>query len=108
MDWWLILVLGAVGGAIPDLIRVAKAAGDLRYWSRTYLISFIALVVLGALAAWLADVVDGVAQPTVVTALTAGFAGPELVSRLLSKKDPSAGDRVAGGAGFDLRRWWAV
>ena len=51
-----VMVLGAVGGIIPDLLRIAKAKGDLsKVGGLNVLISMVVLIILGAIAAFAAD-----------------------------------------------------
>jgi hypothetical protein len=101
-----ILVYGAIGGLLPDLVRIAKAKGEMSVvGGANILISMVVLAALGAVAAFLTDTVtEGL--PTVISAVTAGFTGPEVISRLVG----------GGGGGREATRtqprsvtgWWQV
>jgi hypothetical protein len=109
MELWQVLLFGAVGGALPDLIRVAKAGGSLGFLTKSFLVSFVALIVVGAIAAYIAEQIAGADKSTVLSALTAGFGGPEVISRLGKKSDDSAADaRATGSSSVRLREWWAI
>jgi hypothetical protein len=100
---WTMIILGCVGGAIPDVIRIIQNrhkpelpdyVGSMNFW-----LGLVLLVLLGGFAAWLGGASDYKA------ALAFGFAAPEIVSRLLS-----SGPGVKGpgtGVGDDTRRFWA-
>jgi hypothetical protein len=97
-----LFILGVVGGALPDVIRIIKMKDQeslpnylkkVNFWLGLFL-----LVLLGGLAAWLL----GAQDPK--TAIGMGFAAPEAFSRLAAKtEDPDRGD----GLQFNLRDWWA-
>ena len=101
MDW-TIIILGCVGGAIPDAIRIIQGRHKTELpdyvGSLNFLIGLLLLVLLGGFAAWLG------AAKEYKEALAYGFAAPELVSRLLSG---GPGDKGFAGAAIDLRRFWA-
>jgi hypothetical protein len=101
MDWQIIL-LGCVGGAIPDVIRFVQNRHEPSLpdyiKSGNFWIGLALLLVLGGAAAWLAQ-----AQHA-KEALAYGFAAPEVISRLLST--PATG-RGPGG-GMAIRRWWSL
>jgi hypothetical protein len=89
---------GCLGGALPDLIRLAqnRYKEDLpKYlWSGRFWLGFLALVGLGGLAEWLGGA-TGVKE-----ALAFGYGGPELLSRLLSAQ----GTRFKSVT--DIQRFW--
>ena len=116
-----VLMFGAIAGLLPDIVRIAKAKGNLKdVGGLNVLISMIALAILGAFASYLADIFDK-AAPTVVASLTAGFSGPEVISRLLGGTSGGGGGGGGGGAGPEgapqpeslsptagVTRWWRV
>jgi len=97
------ILIGAVGGLIPDVIRLVKNRYSVEmpgHWkSPNFYVGLAALVVLGGLAAWLGGADD------VKTALAFGFGAPELVSRILSSNNP--GTLSAGGSLHKIGRWWS-
>lgn len=97
-----LVLLGCIGGLIPDAIRIIKSRHKNRI--PTYLkhlnfwIGIILLIALGGFAAWLSDA--GKARE----ALAYGYAAPELVSRLLAQRSAEPPDRGEGT--FSLLGWW--
>ncbi len=109
-----VLLLGAIGGLLPDLLRIAKAKGNVGDAGGTtnVLISMLVLAIIGAIAALAADSVD-TNRASVLASLTAGFTGPEVISRLVGGVTaPRGGDtrdgRAAGSGASGLTRWWSV
>jgi hypothetical protein len=98
-----LFIVGVIGGALPDVIRIIKAKYKRRipgYLKRTtFWLGFVLSLVLGGLAVWLLGAEDGKA------ALAMGFAAPEVISRLASK--PEVVDRGPDQP-FDLREWWSI
>ena len=101
-----VLLLGAVGGVVPDLLRIAKAQGNLgAVGGANVLISMVALAILGAIAAAAADLV----QPggaTALASITAGFTGPEVISRLLGGFRTGGGTEAVGTPSRSVLGWW--
>jgi hypothetical protein len=110
-----VLLWGAIGGLVPDLLRVIKVKGDLSKvgGAQALVISVIALVIVGAIAAVVADNFD-TAAPTLISSITAGFTGPEVLSRL----GGTGGNGGDGGDGPNTQgygrgrpsilRWWSI
>lgn len=103
MDFAQLLFWGCIGGALPDAVRLIKGRfgstpGYLK--SGMFWLGLFLLIALGGLLAWL-----GGAKET-KEALAYGYAGPELLSRLLSTKGAGAGEDRAVGE-FQLFRSWA-
>jgi hypothetical protein len=100
MSTMSVILLGCLGGLLPDVIRLIK----LRYeeFPPEYLkrplfwIGVALLVAIGGLAAW------ALGAQTPKEALIYGFAAPELFSRLAAKTVEEAKKPA-----FDLRWWWA-
>lgn len=94
---WMI-VLGGVGGLIPDVIRIVRGMHDpsvpAYVKSGNFYLGLIFLVALGCLAAWLL----GALQPK--QALAYGYGAPELLTRFFAS---SAQDR----AQLSIRNWWS-
>jgi hypothetical protein len=99
MDW--VWVLGFVGGAIPDAIRIIQGRyrGALPSYLSTlsFWIGFILLVAAGGFVAWLGK------AHSVQEALAYGFAAPEILSRLLS----SSGPPTLGPPTSGIRHFWS-
>lgn len=117
------LVLGAIGGILPDVLRILKVVRSgqpvtgvfgWRLW-----VSLIILVPIGAFVAWLLD------ASSAMQALACGFSGPDLLSKILSDNSnlppiasrkldidrgdaPLAGGEETGPPGGGLRTWWAI
>jgi hypothetical protein len=94
------VVLGAVGGLLPDAIRFARNRhkGFPQWFSKLgYWVGLLVLVCLGGVAAWLGKAADW------QSALAMGFAAPEVVSRLIGSEQPTFKDV----GGFPIRRWWS-
>jgi len=102
MDWKLI-ALGCVGGAVPDVIRIIQNRYNLELpkylWSPNFWLGFVLLVLLGGAASYLGGATD------YKTALSFGFAAPEVISRLLSSGRP--GEMGFTGTANSLRRFWS-
>jgi hypothetical protein len=90
MLWYYALMLGCLGGTVPDVLRIIAA----RYkrppdylWQPFFWIGLAMLVALGGLC----TVLYG---PTrALEALSIGYSAPELVSRLLGSNKPTAARR---------------
>ena len=99
---WSLVVLGCLGGAIPDLLRVAQNRYQEElpaYISRVnFWVGLLCLVFLGGFTSW----AGGAKDPQ--SALAMGYAAPELVSRLLSGKPVTLGP--GGSVLAQIRRWW--
>jgi hypothetical protein len=99
MGW--IWILGFVGGAIPDGIRIIQGryAGALPDYLKTanFWFGFSLLVIAGGFVAWI-----GSAQ-SIQEALAYGFAAPEILSRLLSASEPP----TLAGPTSSLRHFWS-
>lgn len=102
MSQLAIVVLGCVGGLVPDVLRLVKTRykkrlpAYLRYLN--FWVGVVLLIAIGGLAAWLLAAQDP------KDALAYGFAAPELLSRLLAT---SVKEVDRGEAKFNLREWWA-
>jgi hypothetical protein len=123
MEMTQVLLYGAVGGLLPDLIRIAKARGNLAdVGGFNVIISIVVLVTLGMIASWLADSAAH-DSTTLISSVTAGFAGPEIISRLVGGGNGGSGGGGGGGAsgggggatpqsfgtgGLGVTRWWRV
>jgi hypothetical protein len=108
------IVLGCIGGALPDILRlIAGRHGEApKYLFSVYFwVSFVLLVVLGGSAIYVVHLVS----PEVlsgsphrwISALAIGYSAPSMVSKLLSEPDPSMRSSVRGPATRSLRGWWA-
>jgi hypothetical protein len=97
-----LIALGAVGGALPDIIRITKGMHDpaipTYLKSMNFYLGFVLLMGLGCLAAWLGQA----SAPK--EALAYGYGAPELISRLLS----NAGAARSLLSVRSIRQWWAV
>ncbi len=92
------IVVGGLGGVIPDVVRLIKGMRDpdvpAYLKSLNFYIGLVLLVGLGCLATWLAGATDA------KQALAYGYGAPELVTRILGS--PGA----IRGAAPSLREWW--
>jgi hypothetical protein len=91
MAWYQALLLGCLGGAVPDVLRIIaaryKEAPD--YIRRPFFwIAWAMLIALGGLCSMLAEPISAVA------ALSVGYSAPEIVSRLLGSSPKSKSSRV--------------
>ena len=107
---WDIVILGGIGGLLPDFLRVVRlvTAGDASKLAfvRTPLfwIGLVLLVVVGAATAWL---FNNTVQPLVtLTALSTGFSGPEVLTRLVSTPPSGGPGPGGGGESPSIRVWW--
>ena len=100
LDFFL---LGALGGALPDIIRIIKGRYKLKppkyLKSLNFWLGFILLILLGGAAAWLFGAQD------VKSALAMGFSAPEIFSNLASKSED---EEKKKDPKFRLRGWWAA
>jgi hypothetical protein len=94
-------MLGFVGGAIPDGIRIIQGryTGSLPAYLTTlnFWLGFILLVAAGGLVAWLGK------PQSIQAALAYGFAAPEILSRLLSSPAPP----MLGSPARAMRHFWS-
>jgi hypothetical protein len=101
-----IVIFGAIGGVIPDLLRIARAQGNLgQVGGANVLISMVVLAILGAVAGYVASLASS-GDTTVLSSITAGFAGPEVISRLVGTS--SGGVEAYAGGGRGVTGWWRV
>jgi len=101
MDVMNVAIWGAVGGALPDIIRIIKNRyGKFPEYLKSpiFWIGFILLVALGGFVAWLGDAKD------IKAALAFGYAGPEFVSRLFGK---TVDQEDRGTKEFKLFQFWS-
>src|SRR5512139_3912402 len=99
------LLWGALGGVLPDVIRLVRQrhneALPAYLKRRNFYVGLVLAVVLGAAAAALLD------ASSVAEALAYGFGAPELLTRLLSR----AGTDTGNGRVTPLRtlgEWWSL
>ena len=98
------IILGCIGGALPDIIRIIKSRfGEevpgfifrLNFW-----IGFILLIALGGFTAWLAAAQD------LKQAVAYGFCAPEIISRLAG--ETSAKRSLEPDTKPGIRDWWSI
>lgn len=95
-----LIVLGCVGGLLPDLLRAVKGRHKAfpKYWGQpTFWLGLALAVALGGFLAWILE------AKAAKEALAYGFGGPAIVTKLLG----TSGAVEATRGSFDLRRWWA-
>lgn len=80
---WSMVILGCVGGLLPDILRVIQDRYSLTpaayFKSPMFYVSLFLLAALGGFSAWLLEAAD------VKQALAYGFGAPEIISRVLGK-----------------------
>ena len=110
-----ILLFGAVGGLLPDVLRIyallrssGQLTGSIPFRSWRFWVSLLIQVCLGAFAAWFLEA-EGIRQ-----AIPIGFAAPELLTKALSapQNGSRGADRHPGGERRNIdvqsfRGWWA-
>ncbi len=98
------VILGCVGGILPDAIRIIKSRHDQElpsYFKKiNFWVGFLFMVILGGGAAW----IFGASQAK--EALIFGYAAPEFISKLAAKSQVAADRAVIDKAVFKLRTWW--
>jgi hypothetical protein len=110
MTTWQLLLCGAVGGAVPDLLRwlaLRREATSTDFATKGVVwLSFI-------ISIWLGTATVYSAQTTHVwEAILLGYATPQLLSKLLSDRNaveqPLAVYRLGIPAVWRIQRWWAL
>jgi hypothetical protein len=106
------IVLGCVGGLIPDALRLIKGRYESfpRYLTQpSFWVGLALLVALGGLAAWAGGAHNA------KEALAYGFGAPQFISTLASASGGTTvrgvtlrGDQARGVSVSAIRRWWAV
>jgi hypothetical protein len=102
MDTWTVILWGAAGGVVPDILRLIRDRhGDqpayLRHWQ--YYLGLVLMVVIGAVVAWL------FAPARTVDAIAYGIAAPSILEGLAA--DKSKESRLSGdGNIIDIWRYW--
>lgn len=100
-----LILLGGLGGLLPDAIRIAKTMHDpaTPAYLRTvqFYVGLLILFGLGCLAAWAA----GAADPK--QALAYGFGGPEFFSKIFADSGKEVRVVQDGAAIQRIRRWWS-
>ena len=105
---WNIVMMGCIGGLIPDLLRIVRVHTDptLPPYLKTanFWIGLVGLVILGGLATWLLQ------ATAPKEAFAYGFSAPELLSRALAARPaPAAIQPPVGGSSAgapSVRSWW--
>lgn len=103
-----LILWGCVGALLPDLIDLTKYRTSnsigCHLKSPHLWIQLVALVILGAFAAYLAGAVD------VKQAVLYGYSGPKIISALGGKVSEANLEQVVKEDRFLLRvrRWWGL
>ncbi len=80
-----LLLLGAVGGLLPDLLRLIKDPNSVKEYWGVKIISVIIQVALGVFAVWLLLEHLNIEEiPNKIIATSIGFTAPSLLTRILS------------------------
>jgi steroid 5-alpha reductase family enzyme len=103
-----ILVLGFVGGIMPDILRIIVlrfqgAPNYLKSWF--FWVSFFVLGILGGFTCWLVE------PMTTITAFAVGYSAPSILERLGSEAPKGLRDRSVDRSPSDiktLREWWGM
>lgn len=115
-----LLLLGAAGGLLPDLIRVMRDPNSYKDYFGVKIISIIIQVGLGVFAVWLlAEYLNIISIPEKIIATSIGYTAPELLTRTLGIVSGLLG-KVPNDQGLEslivkevkkekgLMDWWAV
>src|SRR5688572_18803655 len=107
-------LLGALGGLLPDILRIVKSRHDPQLQpylnSVMFWVGLLLAVAVGALAAALAEAAN------VREALAYGFGAPEVLTRILSTAGrpttaagaPEGASALARSGRPTLGNWWAA
>lgn len=105
MDTWTVVLWGALGGAVPDILRLIRdRAGDApSYLTKWYFwLGFVLALAVGAFVAWVfgpAKILDAVAY---------GIAAPSVLQGLAADKNKEPRLSAGGQNPVDaLRYWWS-
>jgi len=106
MDWYLVALLGSIGGVLPDVIKVVNKRTQGRPIYLTdgfYWISLGILALLGAVVAAL----KGAGDP--IEALALGAAAPTLLTHALAQEqDAHLGVERSQSRITRIRQWWGA
>jgi ABC-type uncharacterized transport system permease subunit len=104
MDTWTILLWGALGGTVPDILRLIRERYDeapvyLTKWN--FWLGVVLAMAVGAFVAWIfspAKILDAVAY---------GIAAPSVLQGLAADKTKEA--KLSGGDNLldNWRYWWS-
>jgi hypothetical protein len=98
------LVLGFVGGLLPDLIRLIRDRDNPEWkaFAKTakFWLSLLALALLGAFIAWLLDAASK------KDAVIYGFTAPEVLSKLVGSSAKESDRSVTERRTMTIREWW--
>ncbi|RWP58615.1 hypothetical protein [Mesorhizobium sp.] len=105
LDTFSIILWGAVGGLIPDVLRLIRSRhgqapdyfGHWHFW-----MALVLMVALGALAAWLS------APTKVFDAIAYGIAAPAVFEGLLADKSKEPRLNESSNLIDSWRYWWSV
>lgn len=100
-----LVILGCVGGVLPDVIKIIKNryAKELPSYFKAlnFWLGALLMIALGGIAAW----IFGATQAK--EALIFGYAAPEFISKLAGKRQVVSDRGVTNRGKFRLRTWWA-
>jgi hypothetical protein len=110
MTAWTILLCGAIGGSVPDLLRLLalrrEPVAPKFVTKGVVCLSFIVSIWLGAISAYSAHLSH------VWEAILLGYALPQLLSKILSDRNaeeqPLSVYRIGIPAVWRIQRWWAL
>jgi hypothetical protein len=137
MDWWKVWLCGALGGLLPDILRIIrgrhKAEVPAYFGKPMFWVGLVLAMVVGGLTA------DLLNADRAYTAIALGYAAPDILEKALSKEAESKVKAVTPAGTelelvtigpvsetinvatlteptpvderqrgqFDLRRWWS-
>jgi hypothetical protein len=103
------IVCGAIGGLIPDILRIIQNRYDASIpeylKSGKFYLSLFFLLLIGGALAWILGASE------IKQALAYGFGGPEVISRLLGRAAGNGDrgfDRGSGRGKFKILDFWAA
>src|SRR5947208_2414095 len=103
-----IIILGLVGGLLPDIIRIIKGKSQTMpgfYKTFWFWFGTILQVGLGGFVVWLMK------PESIMQAILIGYAAPGILTSLAAKAENEVGggpkgDKTKGAIAFNLRTWW--
>ena len=103
MDETAIWIYGAIGGLLPEILRIIenRTTGKFPDFYK-YLSFWIGLILMVAIGSFCAHIFN---PNTAVNAVALGFTAPKILSELVGTPE-KCGEELRNGGRFSLREWW--